>query len=122
MFTHIRTSKENKEVVSELSRKLGLGAENVIARIAIAQSLEKGEKLDIKDIQDSGGKEYSRSVLLGDYEDIYIGMICKFYGIHKSHRDIGKLMKLHLDFGLTLINNDLIDSSNFDGFGYLLGN
>ena len=39
MFSHIKTSKENKEVVTQLTNKLSLGAENVIARIAIAHSL-----------------------------------------------------------------------------------
>ena len=105
MFTHIRTSKKNKELVSLLTRKHNLGAENVIARIAIAHSLEKGEKLDIGDLKDSGGKEYSRAVLLGDKEDIYIGMICSFYGIHRSNQDLGKYVKLHLDDGLGLQAN-----------------
>lgn len=106
MFTHIRTSKENKEVVTLLTRKHGLGAENVIARLAIAQSLEKGEKLDIKNVSDSGGKEYSKAVLFGEYESFYVGMICTFYGIHKSHRNLSKYIKLHLDMGLKNINND----------------
>jgi DNA sulfur modification protein DndE len=48
MFTHIRTSKDNKEVVSKLTRKLNLGAENVIARIALAYSLKSNNKLDVK--------------------------------------------------------------------------
>lgn len=103
MFTHIRTSKENKEVVTQLTRKHNLGAENVIARIAIALSLEQGEKLDLADLKDSGGKEYSKGVLLGDKEEIYLGMICSFYGIHKSSQDLGKYVKLHLDVGLNLI-------------------
>ena len=66
MFTHIRTSKENKEVVTQLTSKLNLGTENVIARIAIAHSLAQGKKLDLKDLKDSGGKEYSKAVLFGD--------------------------------------------------------
>lgn len=101
MFKHIRTSKENKEVVTQLTRKHNLGAENMIARIAIAHSLEQGKKLDLADLKDSGGKEYSKAVLLGDKEDIYIGMICSFYGIHRSSQDLGKFVKLHLDNGLS---------------------
>jgi DNA sulfur modification protein DndE len=118
MFTHIRTSKENKEVVSQLSRKLGLGAENVIARIAIAQSLENGNKLDVKNLSDSSGKEYSKSVLLGDYEELYLGMICTLYGIHKSHRDLGKLVKMHLDNGLQLIYEDQGSTTKLIGFNF----
>ena len=42
MFTQIKTSKANKLVVTDLSRKFNLGAENIIARIAFAYSLSKG--------------------------------------------------------------------------------
>lgn len=42
MFTQIRTSAKNKDIVTILTRKFGLGAENVIARIAIAYSLHSG--------------------------------------------------------------------------------
>ena len=63
MFSHIKTSKENKEVVTLLTNKLNLGAENAIARIALTYSLSLGEKLNIKDIQNSSGKEYSSKVL-----------------------------------------------------------
>jgi len=105
MFTHIRTSKKNKELVTQLTRQHNLGAENVIARIAIAHSIEQGARLDLVDLKDSGGKEYSKAVLLGDKEDIYIGMVCSFYGIHRSNQDLGKYVKLHLDMGLVSIND-----------------
>ena len=44
MFNQIKTSAKNKEVVTVLTRKFGLGAENVIARIAIVYSLQKGTR------------------------------------------------------------------------------
>ncbi|MFT4602882.1 MAG: DNA sulfur modification protein DndE [Arenicella sp.] len=103
MFSHIKTSQENKEVVTKLTSMLGLGAENVIARIALGYSLAQNIKLDLADSLDSGGKEYSKSVLFGDYFDLYIGMICTMYGKHISDANIGKLVKLHLDDGLSLI-------------------
>lgn len=106
MFSHIRTSKENKEVVTQLTNKLNLGAENVIARLAIAYSLEKGEKLNVQDLGDSSGKEYSRSVLLGEYEQLYLGMICSMYGLYFNDKDIPKYLKLHLDSGLKSLNTD----------------
>lgn len=113
MFSHIRTSKENKELVSELTRKHNLGAENVIARLAIAHSLKEGKTLDLKNLADSSGKEYSRKVLFGEYENIYLGMICNIYGIYKNDKDLGRLVKLHLDEGLELIklrqNNDVFN-------------
>ena len=54
MFTQIKTSFQNKEIVTVLTRKFALGAENVIARIAIAYSLQSGihfSPLDIKEAQ-----------------------------------------------------------------------
>ena len=75
MFSHIKTSKENKEVVTQLTNRLQLGAENVIARIALTYSLAQDEKLDLKDLKDSGGKEYSKSELFGENYEIYLGLI-----------------------------------------------
>lgn len=40
MFTSIKTSKVNKDIVTDLSRKFNLGAENIIARIAFAVSFQ----------------------------------------------------------------------------------
>ena len=120
MFSHIKTSKENKEVVSLLTRKLNLGAENVIARVALSYSLAKDRKLDVKDIQNSSGKEYSKSVLFGDYFDYYIGIVALHYGIHISDKDLSKYVKLHIDDGLELLNKELSLNSHIEGFDYLI--
>jgi len=120
MFSQIKTSKENKEVVSQLTRRLNLGTENVIARIAYTYSLSQNKKLDIKDLADVGGKEYSKAVLFGDNYDLYIGMICTHYGFYKTDKDIPKYIKLHIDDGLTIINRELEDQPNIDGFDFLV--
>jgi DNA sulfur modification protein DndE len=120
MFTHIRTSKENKEVVSQLTRKLNLGTENYVSRIALTYSLSKDRILDIKDIQNSSGKEYSKSVLFGDYIDYYVGMVALHYGIHVSDKDLGKYVKMHIDDGLNLLNEEVASNSNIDGFDFLI--
>ena len=120
MFSQIKTSKENKEVVSKLTRRLGLGAENVIARIAYTYSLSKDVKLNIEDISNSSGKEYSKSVLFGDNYNTYVGMVCIHYNLYKTDKDIPKYIKLHLDHGLQLINSELEDRPNVDGFDFLV--
>lgn len=120
MFSQIRTSKENKEVVSKLTHRLGLGAENVIARIAFSYSLSKDIKLDVNDMLNSSGKEYSKSVLFGDNINAYVGMLCKHYNLYKTDKDIPKYIKLHLDHGLQLINSELEDRPNVDGFDFLV--
>ncbi|GAA4273609.1 DndE family protein [Aquimarina gracilis] len=120
MFTHIRTSKENRNVVAQLTRKLNLGTENIISRIALTYSLSQNKKLNIRDIQNSSGKEYSRSVLFGDYLDYYLGMIALHYDIHISDKDLGKYVKLHIDDGLQLLNDEINSNSNIDGFDFLV--
>lgn len=115
MFSHIKTSKENKEVVTQLTNKLNLGAENVIARIAIAYSLSQEKKIELIEIKDSGGKEYSKSVLFGDNYHFYLGMLCCKYNIYRSDKDIPRYFKLHLDEGLrTLKSNSKINSGTIE--------
>ena len=119
MFTQIKTSKENKEIVSRLTRKLGLGTENIIARIAYSYSLSKGNQLNLNNIENSMGKEYSKSVLFGDYADIYIAMVCTHYNLYKTDKDIAKYIKMHVDEGLQLLNKEVEERSNIDGFDFL---
>lgn len=119
MFTQIKTSTKNKEAVTVLTRKFGLGAENVIARIAIAYSLQCEAKFSPLEIQDSGGKEYSKSVLFGNLYPIYAALMCKHYGIKMSDKDLPRYFKLHLDDGLERIMEDVKDNPNLVGFDYL---
>lgn len=119
LFTHIKTTSRNKDIVVDLTRKFMLGAENVIARIAIAYSLHSGEKFSPLEVKDSGGKEYSKSVLFGSYYNIYLAMICTLYQIPENDKDIPRYFKLHLDDGLERIAADIKDNPNLVGFDYL---
>ena len=119
MFTQIKTSKENKEVVALLTRKLGLGTENIIARIAFTYSLSTDKKLDLNFIKDSSGKEYSKSVLFGEYYDTYLGLLCVHYGLYKTDKDIARYIKMHVDDGLQLIFKEVNERTNVDGFDFL---
>lgn len=120
MFTQISTTKENKEIVSQLTRTLGLGAENVIARIALAYSLSKDRTLDLNKIGNSTGKGYSKSVLFGEYYDYYLGLICVHYNLYKTDKDLPKYIKMHIDDGLQLLNKEINERSNIDGFDFLV--
>lgn len=120
MFTHIKTSKDNRIAVTELSRKLNLGAENIIARVALSYSLSKGRKFSILEIKDSQGKEYSKNVLFGNYYPFYLALICTYYGIHKTDKDIPKYLKMHIDDGLALIDAEIKGNPNLNGFDYLI--
>lgn len=120
MFTSIKTSRANKDIVTDLSRKFNLGAENIIARIALTYSLSKDRLLSLTDIADSQGKEYSKNVLFGNNLPYYIGLICVKYGLYKTDKDIPKYIKLHIDDGLQLMNNELQDNPNLNGYDYLI--
>ena len=119
MFTQVKTSLKNKDIVVDLTRKFNLGAENVIARIAIAYSLKSGVKLNPMDVKDSGGKEYSKNVLFGNCYPLYLALICTHYGINEANKDLSRYVKLHLDDGLERIARDIKDNPNLIGFDYL---
>ena len=119
MFSQIKTSTKNREVVSELTQKFKLGAENIIASIAIAYSLQTKEKFSPIDTQDSGGKEYSRNVLFGNNYQIYKAMMCTYYNISDTDRDLYRYFKIHLDHGLQLIYDDVKNNPNLIGYDYL---
>ena len=121
MFTQIKTSSKNRENVVELTRKFNLGAENVIARIALAYSLQSGEKFSPLDIKDSGGKEYSRNVLFGSFYPVYLSMVGTLYQIADTDKDIPRYFKLHLDDGLERIAKDVKDNPNLEGYDYFFG-
>jgi len=119
MFSNIKTSKANKEVVSFLTNKLALGTENIIARIALAYSLSLEHKFNVKDIKDAGGKEYSEKVLFGEYTDYYIALICMHYGIYATDRDISRYVKIHIDDGLELLAKEFESNRNTTGFEFI---
>lgn len=119
MIGQIKTSTENRERVARLTRKFGLGAENIIARIAIAYSLKQGNHFDPTKVKDSGGKEYSRNVLFGNLFPLYLSMIREHYQIKSTDKDLPRYFKLHLDDGLELIDKDVKDNPNLVGFDYL---
>lgn len=120
MFTHIKTSKRNREIVADLTRKLNLGPENVIARIAYTYSISKNNKLELKSIQDSGGKEYRSTVLFGHNLPYYVGLICAHYNLYKTDKDIPRYIKMHVDDGLVLLNEEMGDNPNLNGFDFLV--
>ncbi len=56
MIKSIKTTESNRVVVADLTRKLNMGSENIIARIALAYSLSLDRRLDLSKMGDSKGK------------------------------------------------------------------
>lgn len=116
MFNAITTSEVNKAIVTDLTNKFGLGAENVIARIAFSFSLSLGIKLSLKDLKDSRGKTYTAKILFGNHIEIYAALICQYYKIHRSDKDVPRYIKIHLDHGL----QEMSHYANSDGMDFLM--
>ena len=90
---------------------------NHISRIAFSYSISQDIKLNLNNIENSQGKEYSKSVFFGDNYELYVGMISVKYEIHSSDVDIPKYIKMHVDDGLNLLytkyeKNELRDIFN----------
>lgn len=120
MFSSIKTSRENKDRVTRLTNKLNLGAENVIARLAFGYSIAREDKLDLRDIGDSQGKEYNVKVLFGSYLDVYISIICVHYNLHITDKDLSKYVKMHVDEGLKLIDIEISNKNAITGNDFIM--
>ena len=120
MLKSIKTSEYNRTVVAELTSKLNMGPENIIARIALAYSIAQGRRLDISKMADSKGKEYSSKVLFGENQEIYTAVICQLYDINYANLDVPKYIKMHIDDGLELIQKMLINNPNLLVFDFVL--
>jgi len=120
MFNNIKTSKANKELVTQLTSRLNLGRENIIARLAFSYSLAQDRKLDLKQMADSQGKEYNIKVLFGNHPEIYLSLLTIHYQINISHIDIAKYAKMHIDDGLELINNEVQNQSSITGNDFII--
>ena len=104
MFT-IKTNQDNKIIVTKLKQKFDFKNDAVIARIAIAYSLQKLTKFDLNDaVLDNSGKEYKSETLLGDDEGLYKILLDQYYE-RKTDDEYEKFIKLHLDDGLSKLNN-----------------
>lgn len=123
MQINIKTSEKSQEIIRRLTPKLGdRTPENVIARIALAYSLQKGIKFNVNQdfsSTDSKGKEYKDHILFdSQFRDFYIALICQHYEIYKTDENIPKYVKLHVDNGLELLDK-IFDTSEYTFFDFL---
>ncbi len=123
MQINIKTSEKSQEIIRRLTPKLGdRTPENVIARIALAYSLQKGVKFNLQQAlgsTDSKGKEYKDYMLFDSkFRDFHIALICQHYDIYRTDENIPKYIKLHIDNGLELLDK-IFDTSEYTFFDFL---
>ena len=99
----IHTAESFKIPIASQSKSWNLGAENVIARLAFAASLESAEPIQLNELLDSKGKEYNSKVLFGTLKATYESMLCMREGITATHPEFKKYVKAHVDRGLGMI-------------------
>ncbi|GAB3571583.1 hypothetical protein GCM10027578_30110 [Spirosoma luteolum] len=123
MQINIKTSEANRQRVTDLTNRIGGStrlSENVVARIALAYSLSKGNRLSLDtDYQDSKGKEYTDQILLGKYRQFYIALVCQHYQIPGTDGNIGKYIKMHLDNGLEMMDKLFQQNKTYTGLDFL---
>lgn len=103
---NIKTNQKNKLVVSNLTKKFNFSNDAVIARIAIAYSLQLTTKYDNNaNNLDNSGKEYhGHNLFNGNTEYLYRALFSQYYGKIVTDDQWQKMVKFHLDDGLSKLN------------------
>ncbi len=117
-MNRIKTSEKNKSVVFSLTKnKFDFKDDRTIAQIAIAYSLQLNKRFELNDYanSDNKGKEYPESIL-GEIDRhsnncIYIAVFNQHYNRKLNSDELAKLLKLHLDYGLEILNRDLLQNT-----------
>jgi DNA sulfur modification protein DndE len=123
MLINLKTSEANKVINQELARKMNLGSDNHVARIAFAYSISKDIILNLEtDLRDSKGKEYKDEILFGKYRSYYISIVSQHYNLHSADPNIGKYIKMHIDNGLELMQKLFENNKNYTGLDFLIEN
>ena len=93
----IHTSKSAQDIMSLIKQRTGI-TPNLIARLAIAKSIESG--FDYKTINlDTDGQELNMSTLLGDLSLYYEHLLLESHGIDESN-ELAVALTGHLENGL----------------------
>ena len=110
-MARIKTNKKNQQVISLLTKRYKFKDESMIARIAIAYSLQKLDQFELDEEKelDHSGKEYAIETLLKD-EVLYRVLLNQYYKKRLEGDLFFKLLKFHLDSGLSKLNEQIIES------------
>jgi DNA sulfur modification protein DndE len=120
MTINIKTSEASHILIKKYSNDLKLPAENIIARIALGYSISKNRILDLKNVKDSKGKEYKDETFFGKHKTYFVALICQLYTINRSDINIPKLIKMHVDEGLELMNKFFESNNNHTIYDFLI--
>ena len=110
----IKTNKENHTVVRRLKDKYDFPNHSIPAKIAINYTLQLNKTFSIEDYAnpDNSGMEYDENTLFNgrDNYSFYRALFNQQYGRVLNETDFNKLVKIHLDFGLNLLKEQVLDT------------
>lgn len=110
------SSKGAEKLLKSLTKEAGFSAENVVARLAIARSLQEGELLLTEEASEAGGKQIRGSTLLGRRETAatLVGMISLAQSHPPTLDTLKDLVRRHWERGLELIESDRQATGDLD--------
>jgi len=118
-MNRIKTAERNKQVVYNLTKhRFGFKDEKVIAQIAIAYSIQLNKFFSQEELDapaDNKGKEYP-DTLLGEFnrttnDSIYRVILNQHYSRKLDEDEFTKLIKLHMDHGLDVLNREILENN-----------
>ncbi|MDX2135196.1 MAG: ATP-binding protein [Saprospiraceae bacterium] len=111
---NIKTNKANHVVVKTLTTKFGFPNESIAAKIAINYTLQLNKIFDAGEAKDydNTGKEYDENTLFGGRDNyvLYRALFNQQYGRLLGEDEFYRLVKLHLDWGLERLREEILES------------
>jgi DNA sulfur modification protein DndE len=120
MQINVSTSEETETILNKLQNRFNITSKNILMRIALAHSINRGRKLNNETPKDTKGNPYKEITIVGNFRNYYVALICQHYNLYKTDTDIPKFFKLHIDDGLILLDKLFAESSNYSFSDYLL--
>jgi DNA sulfur modification protein DndE len=110
----IKTNKENHSVVKRLKDKYDFPNHSIPAKIAINYTLQLNKTFNLEEFPnlDNNGMEYDENTLFSGRENysFYRALFSQQYGRVLLESEFNKLVKIHLDFGLNLLKEQVLDT------------
>ena len=113
MTNKLHTSKSTLEIFNSLGQSLGLQP-FILAKLAIALSVRKGELFPDDYLTDNDGLELSRQTIFGDHDLLFKTVIVNQQGKMTGEDDyFPMIVKAHLDRGAKLLEDEKRYSKDF---------
>src|SRR6266851_1477238 len=110
-----RTSREAEDAFRTLHKKVNLPF-NLLCRLAWSKSLTIEEPVDVSHLEITG-KEFNRYSVTGEYDDLIKALTTEHAGIKLSDEEFfGSYFKAHVDRGILLLQNELLETESIDAF------